>query len=150
MRLVDLIPSLQIAIGPVILISGVALLMGSINNRLGRTIDRSRILVDGRNRAADNEQRARAEQQLAILWRRAHILQTAITLAACSMLLAATLIITLFLGAVLRLEIATAVIGLFISCLTAMIVSIVYFLRDINMSLHALEMEIALPEVTQK
>ena len=42
MRLVDLIPSLQIAIGPVILISGVALLMGSINNRLGRTIDRSR------------------------------------------------------------------------------------------------------------
>ena len=150
MRLADLIPSLQIAIGPVILISGVALLMGSINNRLGRTIDRSRTLIEDRNRAPDNDQRTRIDQQLTILWRRAHLLRTAITLAACSMLLAASLIISLFVGVVLHLEIAVVVIGLFISCLTAMIVSLIYFLRDINMSLHALRMEIALPDVTKK
>ena len=42
--LTELIPILQIAIGPVILISGVGLLLLSMTNRLGRAIDRARIL----------------------------------------------------------------------------------------------------------
>jgi hypothetical protein len=40
----QLIPVLQTAIGPVILISGVGLLLLTMTNRLGRVIDRSRIL----------------------------------------------------------------------------------------------------------
>jgi hypothetical protein len=146
MRLTDLIPILQIAIGPVILVSGVALLIGSMNNRLGRTIDRSRALIEARNRAGNGEQRARQNLQLAILWRRAQLLRTAITLAAISVLLAAFLIIVLFMGVVMRLELAAAVIGLFVSCLTGVIASLVYFIRDVNMSLHALEMEMAAPD----
>ena len=39
MRLTDLVPILQMAIGPVILISGVGLLLLSMTNRLGRAID---------------------------------------------------------------------------------------------------------------
>ena len=41
----ELIPLLQTAIGPVILISGVGLLLLSMTNRFGRIIDRSRILA---------------------------------------------------------------------------------------------------------
>ena len=41
----DLIPLLPTAIGPVILISGVGLLLLSMTNRFGRIIDRSRILA---------------------------------------------------------------------------------------------------------
>src|SRR6187397_2448148 len=104
MRLADLIPMLQIAIGPVILISGVALLLGAMNNRLGRTIDRSRHLAEARNRTDDEEQSALQDQQLKILWRRAHILQIAITLAVASVLCAALLIISIFVAAVCHLE----------------------------------------------
>lgn len=142
MRLADLIPMLQISIGPVILISGVALILGSINNRLGRTIDRSRHLAEARFRTTDAQQRTVQDEQLKILWRRAHILQIAITLAASSVLCAALLIITLFIGAVCRFEIAALAIALFVSCLACMIGSLIYFLRDINMSLHALGKEI--------
>ena len=39
----DLLPILQTAIGPVILVSGVGLLILSMTNRLGRAIDRARI-----------------------------------------------------------------------------------------------------------
>jgi hypothetical protein len=42
--LTELIPVLQMAIGPVILISGVGLLLLSMTNRLGRVIDRARLL----------------------------------------------------------------------------------------------------------
>ena len=45
MRLIDLVPILQMAVGPVILISGVGLLLLSMTNRLGRVIDRSRLLA---------------------------------------------------------------------------------------------------------
>ena len=55
----DLIPILQVAIGPVILISGVGLLLLSMTNRLGRVIDRARLLVKGLDHATP-EQRERA------------------------------------------------------------------------------------------
>jgi hypothetical protein len=42
MSLTDLIPTLQLAIGPAILISGVGLISLSMTNRFGRAIDRSR------------------------------------------------------------------------------------------------------------
>jgi hypothetical protein len=142
MHLADLIPILQISIGPVILISGVGLLIGSMNNRLGRTIDRSRVLIEIRNRATDSTSRARQHDQLEILWRRAQILRTAITLAVFCVLLVAILIIVVFVGALVKLEIGFAVITLFIACLTSLIGSLLYFIRDVNMSLHALEMEI--------
>jgi hypothetical protein len=142
MHLADLIPILQISIGPVILISGVGLLIGSMNNRLGRTIDRSRVTIETRNRATDPAVHSRQDEQLAILWRRAQLLRTAITLAAFCVLLVAILIIVVFIGAVLKLEIGFVVITLFVACLTSLIGSLAYFIRDVNMSLHALEMEI--------
>ena len=40
----ELIPVLQTAIGPVILISGIGLLLLTMTNRLGRAIDRARII----------------------------------------------------------------------------------------------------------
>jgi hypothetical protein len=137
----QLIPTLQVAIGPVILISGVGLLILSMTNRLGRTIDRSRQLVELRRHAGD-EDRIRVELQLGILWRRARILKTAITLAGVAVLLDALLMILLFLGALVDLPVAVPLALLFAACLTALIGSIIYFLRDVNLALRALAQEL--------
>jgi Protein of unknown function (DUF2721) len=56
----ELIPVLQVAIGPVILISGVGLLLLTLTNRYGRTIDRSRLLV-GELRECSEEDRHRLQ-----------------------------------------------------------------------------------------
>ena len=45
MLISQLIPTLQVAIGPVVLISGIGLLILSMTNRFGRVIDRGRILA---------------------------------------------------------------------------------------------------------
>jgi hypothetical protein len=141
MTLEQLIPVLQIAIGPVILISGVGLLILSMTNRLGRTIDRSRQLVDLR-RSAKDEDLLRVELQLGILWRRARLLRVAITLAGIAVLLDALLMILLFLGALVDLPVAAIVAIAFAGCMTALIGSILYFLRDINLALRALANEL--------
>src|SRR5882757_2894406 len=99
----DLIPVLQVAVGPVILISGVGLLLLSLTNRFGRAVDRSRQLI--RELRDSNEAgRPRLAAQVAILYRRARLIQVSIVLATVSVLLAAILIITLFLTALLKLE----------------------------------------------
>jgi len=144
MLLDRLIPVLQVAIGPVILISGVGLLLLSMTNRLGRTIDRSRDLVELR-RTGSEEERGRCKLQLEILWRRARLLRSAIILAAASVLFACLLIILLFVSALLHWEIAVLIIVLFTACMAAVIGSLVYFIRDIDLSLHALATELEIP-----
>ena len=140
MTLEKLIPVLQLAIGPVIFISGVGLLILSMTNRLGRTIDRARKLVELRRTAA-GDQMIRIELQLSILWRRARMQRAAITLAGIAVLLDALMMILLFLGALVDLHVALVLALAFVACMLALIGSILYFLRDINLSLQALAHE---------
>ncbi len=65
----ELIPVLQVAIGPVILISGVGLLLLTLTNRFGRAVDRSRQLAREMRDANDLE-RLRLSGQVEVLYRR--------------------------------------------------------------------------------
>ena len=95
----ELIPVLQTAIGPVVLISGIGLLILSMTNRLGRVIDRGRSLA--REFPEHPVQlHSQLKAQLLILSHRARLLRNAITLATLSVLSAAALIIVLFLTAI--------------------------------------------------
>ena len=141
MPLDDLIPVLQTAIGPVILISGVGMLLLTMTNRLGRTIDRSRALILMRTESSDSRRLA-IELQLGILWKRARLLRQAITLSTVAALLAALLIIVVFMGALVDLQVSVVVVLLFAACLTSLIGSLLFFLRDVNLSLRALTHEL--------
>ena len=140
MHLENLIPTLQMAVGPVILISGVGLLLLSMTNRLGRAIDRARQLQEA-HRSGTEEDRARLSGQLKILWQRAKLIRASIVWAATGALLAALLIIFLFISALLQMQMAAVIAILFGSCMVAIIGSLVYFIRDINLSLRALQLE---------
>lgn len=138
-----LIPVLQVAIGPVILISGIGLLLLSMTNRLGRTVDRSRDLARECRNGGSPADRQRALGQLAILIRRAKIMRGAIAAASVSVLCAAILIIVLFIGALMRLSItAPLVAAFFVGCMLCVIGALVLFIADVNLSLQALKVEI--------
>lgn len=137
----SLVPLLQIAIGPVILISGVGLLLLSMTNRFGRIIDRSRLLAD-QIRGADPVARQRALAQVQIVWRRAVLVRRAITFGAVSVLLASVLVIALFVAALARLEMAALIVTLFGGCLAALIAALVSFIAEINQSLIALKLDL--------
>jgi hypothetical protein len=138
----DLVPILQIAVGPAILISGVGLLMLSMTNRLGRVIDRSRQLAK-ELRSTEGPDRHRVTAQIEILTIRARLVRSAITQATLSLLSAAVLVITLFVGAVSQWQVGMLVAALFVCCMAALIGSLVAFLRDVNLSLTALKLELA-------
>jgi predicted MFS family arabinose efflux permease len=137
----QLIPVLQTAIGPTILISGVGLLLLTMTNRLARTIDRTR--TTARELAdAGEEHRSKGREELRVLWRRARLIRLSIALASTSALFAAILIIALFLTALLHFESAELIAALFIICLANLIGSLAVFIHDINLALHALKLEL--------
>lgn len=140
-KLNELIPVLQVAVGPVILISGVGLLLLSLTNRFGRAVDRSRQLTR-EIRESGEAARLGLAGQVDILFRRAELIQRAIILAATSLLFAAVLIITLFFTALFQWELAVPVSLLFICCLAALIGSLGMFIMDIRLSLKALKLEL--------
>src|ERR1043165_2661362 len=142
MLLTDLVPILQMAIGPVILISGVGLLLLSMTNRLGRAIDRARLLAEAFRKASAGE-RGHLAGQLEILSRRARLIRLAITLGTLSGLLACVLIIVLFGAALLRLEVGVLVMIIFVGCIGCLIGSLVAFLADINLLLSAFKLGIS-------
>ncbi len=137
----EIIPVLQTAIGPVILISGVGLLLLSMTNRLGRAIDRARAL--GRElRSGTGGDRDATLAQVAIIYRRARLIRLSIALASLSLLLAAVLIIGLFLTALMHAEYGFIISLVFIGCMVSLIASLVVFIYDIHLSLVALKLEL--------
>jgi hypothetical protein len=139
--LTQLVPILQLATGPVILISGIGLLLLSFTNRLGRLIDRARSLHRERRTCADPELSVRLDKQIALIDRRAGILRRVITLASVAVLLVAFLILVLFVSGIFKLELGTLVIFLFSMVMLALIGSMAGFISEMNLALEAMRIE---------
>lgn len=135
----ELVPILQLAIGPVILISGVGLLLLTLTNRFGRMLDRARQLNREQPTPAEVES---VQAQIEILHRRAQILRLSITLGSITVLLVAVLILTLFLAALCKLELGWLIVTIFCTSQVALIGSMLAFLRDMNLSLAAVKLEL--------
>ncbi len=139
--LTQLVPTLQLAVGPVILISGVGLLLLSFTNRLGRLIDRARLLHRERLSGPTPERQVLLREQIGLIDRRAGILRWAITLAALTVLFVSIMILVLFLAALLGLELGVPIVLLFALGQLSLIGAVVGFLREIALSLEAVRLE---------
>ena len=125
--------ALQLAVSPVILISAYGLLLLSMTNRLGRAIDRARLLV---------HEGAAKDDQIAIITRRAGWIRSAIVFTTLALIAAGLLVLVLFASIYLPFNIAPVVAVLFIGSLVSVVVGLGYFIADIYGSLHAMQAEL--------
>jgi hypothetical protein len=141
----QLLPIIQLAITPVILLSGTGMLILSLTNRMARVVDRTRGLAE-RIRDPDmidaGDRLGELREQLAILWRRARLLRATVTCLVLSMLVSCVLVIVIFAGQLLGYPFALEMAGLFIADMGLLITALLLFLRDIFVSLRALELEV--------
>jgi hypothetical protein len=128
----NVLSAIQTATSPVILISGVGLLLLTMTNRLGRAIDRARSL------SSSSDQSPAVEAQISVLMKRAKLLRKAILFAVGGALVAGVLVIVIFLMTLWEKDLSRLIGGLFILSMTSMIFSLIYFMRDVNLSLAAL------------
>lgn len=143
MLLTDLVGPLQLSIGPVILISGVGLIILSLTNRFGRITDRTRQLsVEYRISAGEDLTRILAE--LKILTRRAKVIRGSNVFAVLSVLFVSLIIVSLFWAALYNFNVNCLLIVLFMLSIFSLICAVALFIYDLELSLKALWIE--LPE----
>ena len=136
----DLTRVLQASISPVALVSGVGLIILSQTNRLGRVMDRLRDVLDQRRRIDPPD--AHLDRQVIVLRHRAGILRGAVTAAVVCVLLASVIVLLLFATAASGLKFELLIIALFAASLLSLIVSLILFILDMNLSLQALHEEL--------
>ena len=127
LELTDVGQAIQLAIAPVFLLAGVGTLLIVLTNRLGRLIDRSRILDDRLLANPDAE----CVQELLSLHFRAALLNIAITASTACGLLICLVIAMLFLGDTTDLPLDQYIALCFVVGMLALLVGFVYFMREI-------------------
>ena len=131
---------LQSSITPVALISGVGLLLLTITNRLGRTIDRTRHLVA----ELENEKTTRKEvkkNEILVLYRRSRLLRNSIAFIVISVFSSSLIIPLLFIMNLTGSDFRTLGYLLFIISILSILISSFYFLKDVLLSLNAIKLE---------
>ena len=140
MILSNLISTLQLSIGPVILISGIGLIILSLTNRFGRIVDRTRLCVE--YRTASDSEHDRILSELQILTTRAKAIKYSNIAAVSSVLFVSLIIISLFWSALFGVNIGFFIVALFVFSIISLIVGLALFLYDLELSLKALWIEL--------
>ena len=125
--------AVQLAVAPVFLLSGIGAILAVMTNRLGRVIDRARVLEERLERASP-ESLAALRADLAMLSRRAKLNGRAITLCTVNALLVCTVIAVLFLSAFLQFDASILVALLFIAAMLCFFLGLLWFLREIYLA----------------
>lgn len=135
------LPLIQLAVTPVILITGVGSVLLTMTNRLGRIVDRTRTLA-GQIRTATGDQRVHVEFQLRTLYHRAKLVRLAVTLASTSMFGSGLLVIVIMTSALLQRDLSMLIVSLFFASIMFLLGGLAVFIRDIFLSLVAIGDEV--------
>ncbi|MCJ7802282.1 MAG: DUF2721 domain-containing protein [Candidatus Marinimicrobia bacterium] len=137
----SLIRFLQSSISPIVLISGVGLLLLSLSNRLGRTTDKSREIVK-ELRSTEAKFKKRKTVQLKILYRRSKILRLSIVSISFSILTSSLIIPILLIMNLVDINLKVIGIVLFLLSVLGIIFSAILLFLDVTLSLKALDLEV--------
>ena len=131
--LTDIARVIQLAVAPVFLLTAIATMINALNTRLGRIVDRRRVVQERlQTRAADAA--AAAQLEISTLVRRSRLVYYAIFCAVLSALLVCLVVAGAFLGALLGVDLARSVAALFIAAMLAMIAGLGLFLREVYLA----------------
>ena len=129
-HLADISQVIQLAIAPVFLLTAIATMINAMNTRLGRIVDRRRVIQD-RIDSADGKINPGCDTEMDQLRRRSRLIYFAMFGAVLSALLVCLVVAGSFLGVLLGVEISREIAGLFIAAMLAMIAALSLFLREV-------------------
>ena len=125
---------IQLAVAPVFLLAGIAGLLGVLSTRLGRIIDRARVIELRIPEATLAEQQQLLREESTVLWTRIGLINWAIRLCATGALTVCVTIVALFVGDVVRFNISGAIALLFVIAMVLIISGLVFFLREVSVA----------------
>jgi hypothetical protein len=133
---------LQFSISPIAVISGASLLLLSITNRLGRTIDRSRILVRELESGDASRFQEEHKSQLRILLQRSRYLRSAVLSISAGIFLSSLAIMGVFLQVFVGWDLEIVVLAFLFLSIFSICAAVVFLFLDVSAGLKALNVEV--------
>jgi hypothetical protein len=128
---------IQLAVAPVFLLAGVGTTLNVLASRIGRIIDRAR-LMEERLPSASPEMAEELHQRLRVLSKRASLINRAIGLCVLCGLLVSLVVATLFVSSQLHFDLALPIAIAFVIALLSLAAAMVYFLREVFIATRSL------------
>ncbi len=122
--------AIQLSVAPVFLLSGIGAMLAVMTNRMSRIVDRGRI-HEARLANAAPEEAVALHDSLAVLSRRAKLMNRAITLCTITALFVCSVVATLFVGVFFEFNTALPVAVLFVLAMATFFTALLFFLREI-------------------
>ena len=126
----DISHVIQLAIAPVFLLTAIATIVNVLTGRLGRAVDRRRVLAAA-ILTLDGDLGTLAKQELTYEMRRINLIYVAISMAVFAALLVAALISLAFIDPFVQLDFTKLIAVLFILAMVALVASLAILLREI-------------------
>jgi hypothetical protein len=133
----SLVQAIQLAVAPVFLLTGVGATLNVFASRIGRIIDRARIMEDQLTRAAP-EVAKDLHARLQVLSTRAKLVNRAIGLSVLSGILVSLVVAALFVSAVVKIDLALPIAVAFVTALVSLATALIYFLREVFIATESL------------
>lgn len=129
----DISGAIQLALGPVFLLTGIAGMLNVMSGRLSRIIDRGRALME-KQEVIDTYDQAGIQTEMNMLERRRHITSIAITMCTVAALMVCLVIVSLFLEVMFSIPLNWFIGALFILATLSLVTGLSYFLREVHLS----------------
>jgi predicted membrane-bound mannosyltransferase len=126
--------AIQLAIAPVFLLASIGAILSMLTIRLGRVVDRARLVEQRALQASKDDHKERLQTETLALWRRIKIINWAMRLAVGSALLICVVIISLFFAAFASIEIGTLLAALFILAMLSLVLALLCLLLETSIS----------------
>lgn len=124
---------IQLAVAPVFLLTAIATVVATLNNRLGRIVDRRRALLE-RSDENHGDETITVHAELLLLSRRARLVYLSIFSAVLGALFICLVVASAFLAALIAFDLSRLVAGLFILSMLALVIALSLFLREVYLA----------------
>ncbi|MEO1041171.1 MAG: DUF2721 domain-containing protein [Pseudomonadota bacterium] len=131
--------AVTLAFAPIFLLTGIGALLNVMTHRLGRVVDRARLIEGLLEEGEAPDPAARHRQELQSLGARITSANRAIVATSVSALLVCLEVALLFLEQLMSMSVALVVAGLFIATMVSLTVGLVFFLIEIAVATRSLK-----------
>jgi len=125
---------IQLSVAPVFLLAGIAGMLNVLSIRLGRIVDRARIVEARLMAEPQSGHTSTLQEETTGLWKRIRLVNWSLRLFVCAALLVCLVIVTLFLAELARMNLSDAIAAQFICAMTLMIGGLLLFLLEVSVS----------------
>lgn len=126
--------AIQLAVAPVFLLTGIGAILSVLTTRLGRVVDRARLVERRIPQVASDDYRELLRAETGVLWRRIKVINWAIRLSVSSALTICVVVMCLFVGDLAMFNMGTLIAVLFVAAMALLVLALLFLLFEVSIS----------------